>query len=79
MDASRTQHQIDIVNPAVPCWKESSVSDKPKTVPVDPYRRSPPRQDPPPNPHYPKPGPKPVPVAPHRRSPPTPSPTPKKK
>lgn len=55
------------------------MSNQPKTVPVDPYRRSPPRQDPPPNPHYPKPGPKTVPVDPHRRSPPTPSSSPKKK
>lgn len=53
----------------------------PKTVPVDPHRRSPP--SPVPNPpgerHYPKPGPKTVPVDPYRRSPPTNNPAPKKK
>ena len=45
----------------------------PKTVPVKPYRRSPPSANPPPEPerHYPKPGPKTVPVEPYKRSPPS--------
>jgi len=41
-----------------------------KTVPVKPYRRSPPSTPPYQGPGN-KPGPKPVPVAPHKRSPPS--------
>jgi hypothetical protein len=44
-------------------------ASKPKTVPVDPHRRSPPTQPAYPGPGQ-KPGPKTVPVEPHRRSPP---------
>jgi hypothetical protein len=58
--------------------EDISMSNGPKTVPVDPYKRSPPSPAPPDR-HYPKPGPKTVPVEPHKRSPPSPPATPKKK
>lgn len=48
------------------------MSNKPKTVPVDDYWRSPPSPVPPGGRNYPKPGPKPIHVPDHRRSPPSP-------
>jgi len=54
------------------------MSSEPKTVPVVPYKRSPPSPVPPNGREYPKPGPKPVPVHGYKRSPPSPS-SPKKR
>jgi hypothetical protein len=56
------------------------MSNKPKTVHVDPTRRSPPSPVPPGGRDYPKAGPKTVRVHEYVRSPPSPAPTtPKKK
>lgn len=55
------------------------MSKNPKTVHVDPYKRSTPSPVPPGGRDYPKPGPKSVPVEEHKRSLPSPDPAPKPK